>query len=180
MAAVVVLGFTLWLQRVPLREVMATGTQGIKGVVPAMILLGLACTIHTVSVDLGTARFVVQCTEGWLTPQFLPVLMFLACGFVAFSTGTSWGTYAIVIPIAVPLALEFSGGEVSLLLMATFSAVAGGGVFGDHCSPLSDTTILSSFGAASDHIDHVKTQLPYAASAAAIAAVGYLILGAFC
>ena len=82
-------------------------------------------------------------------------------------------------PAPVPLALAFSEGEISALLYATVAAIAGGGVFGDHCSPLSDTTILSSFGAASDHIDHVKTQLPYAAVAAGIALVGYLVLGLF-
>ena len=82
-----------------------------------------------------------------------------------------------MIPIAVPLAFSFTGGDVNILIYATIGAVAGGGVFGDHCSPLSDTTILSSFGAASDHIDHVRTQLPYAASAAAVALIVYLIVG---
>ncbi|MDI9446831.1 MAG: Na+/H+ antiporter NhaC family protein, partial [Planctomycetota bacterium] len=90
---------------------------------------------------------------------------------------TSWGTYALVIPIAVPLAFEFSGGEVDRLVLATVAAVAGGGVFGDHCSPLSDTTILSSFGAACDHMDHVRTQLPYALVAAGISVGLYLLLG---
>ena len=79
--------------------------------------------------------------------------------------------------MAVPLAFNFSGNEVNTLVLATIAAVAGGGVFGDHCSPLSDTTILASCGAASDHIDHVKTQIPYAGVAAIVAALFYLILG---
>jgi len=80
-------------------------------------------------------------------------------------------------PIALPLAFNFTGGEVTTLVYACFAAVAGGGVFGDHCSPLSDTTILASTGAAADHIDHVKTQLPYALICGGVALIGYLILG---
>jgi Na+/H+ antiporter NhaC len=96
---------------------------------------------------------------------------------VSFATGTSWGTFAIIIPVAVPLAFEFSGGEVSTLVLATVAASAGGGVFGDHCSPLSDTTVLSSLGSACDHMDHVKTQLPYALVVAALVSLVYLIMG---
>ena len=120
---------------------------------------------------------IIAVTESWLTPAMLPVITFFVCAFISFSTGTSWGTYAIMIPIAVPLAFAFTGGTVTPLVYASIGAVAGGGVFGDHCSPLSDTTILSSFGAASDHIDHVKTQLPYASVAAFAALVVYLIIG---
>ncbi len=86
---------------------------------------------------------------------------------------------AIVMPIAVPMAFAFSGGAIDTLLFATVGAVAGGGVYGDHCSPLSDTTILSSFGVAFDHIDHVKTQLPYASVAAFLVLVLYFIVGIF-
>ena len=96
---------------------------------------------------------------------------------MAFATGSSWGTFAICMPIALPLAFNASGNEVTTLVAMCFAAVAGGGVFGDHCSPVSDTTILSSMGAASDHIDHVKTQLPYALTVAGLCAVTYLILG---
>ena len=96
---------------------------------------------------------------------------------MAFATGSSWGTFAICMPIALPLAFNMSGGELNPIVVAVFAAVAGGGVFGDHCSPLSDTTILSSMGSASDHLDHVKTQLPYALICGGIAVIGYLILG---
>jgi Na+/H+ antiporter NhaC len=95
----------------------------------------------------------------------------VAC-FIAFATGTSWGTFAIMMAIAVPMAQAM---DVSIPLAV--GAVLGGGVFGDHCSPISDTTIISSMASASDHIDHVKTQLPYALLAGAAAALMYLILG---
>ena len=137
----------------------------------------MAYLINTVSKELGAATFIIKSTESWMSPAVLPLLTFGIAAFISFATGTSWGTYAIIIPIAVPLAFAFSGGEVNTLIYATVGAIAGGGVFGDHCSPLSDTTILSSFGAASDHIDHVKTQLPYAAVAAGVALVIYLIVG---
>ena len=96
---------------------------------------------------------------------------------MAFATGSSWGTFAICMPLALPLAFAFTGNELTILVVAVFAAVAGGGVFGDHCSPLSDTTILSSTGAACDHLDHVKTQLPYALVCGAIALAGYLLVG---
>jgi Na+/H+ antiporter NhaC len=96
---------------------------------------------------------------------------------MAFATGSSWGTFAICMPIALPLAFAYSDGALTTLVCACFAAVAGGGVFGDHCSPVSDTTVLSSTGAASDHIDHVQTQLPYALTCGIIAAILYLIVG---
>ena len=104
-------------------------------------------------------------------------LTFIICGIVSFFTGTSWGTYAIMTPICVPLAFTLTGGAATTLVFATIGAVMGGGCFGDHCSPLSDTTILSSLAAGSDHIDHVKTQLPYALTVAVISAAGYLVMG---
>ena len=96
---------------------------------------------------------------------------------MAFATGSSWSTFAICMPLALPLAFAFTGNELTILVAAVFATVAGGGVFGDHCSPLSDTTILSSTGAACDHLDHVKTQLPYALVCGAIALAGYLLVG---
>lgn len=96
---------------------------------------------------------------------------------MAFATGSSWSTFAICMPLALPLAFAFTGNELTILVVAVFATVAGGGVFGDHCSPLSDTTILSSTGAACDHLDHVKTQLPYALVCGAIALAGYLLVG---
>ena len=168
---------SMLIQGIPMTVIMDTATNGIKGAVPAIMILALAYTIKSLSVEMGTAEFIISITEGFLTPQVLPAIIFLIAAIVAFSTGTSWGTFAITMPIALPLAFNFSGGMVTPLVMASFAAVAGGGVFGDHCSPLSDTTILASTGAAADHIDHVKTQLPYALITGGIALVAYLVIG---
>ena len=164
-------------QGIPLAEITDTAMAGIKGIMPAIIILAFAYALNDLSATLNTADYIISVTESWLTPKVLPVLAFLITGFVAFSTGTSWGTYAIMIPIAVPLAFSFSANELDTVVYATIAAVSGGGVFGDHCSPLSDTSILASTGAASDHIDHVKTQLPYAAIIGGISILLYLAIG---
>jgi Na+/H+ antiporter NhaC len=180
MLATVVLGIVMFLQRVDsLHGLMQSASAGIKGVMPAVLILGFAYAINMVSREMGTAQYVVEVCREWLSPAILPVLVFFISAFVSFATGTSWGTFAIIIPVSVPLAFEFSGGEVSSLVLATVAASAGGGVFGDHCSPLSDTTVLSSLGSACDHMDHVRTQLPYALVAAATTALIYLFLGLF-
>ena len=165
------------IQGIPLAEITDTAMAGIKGIMPAIIILAFAYALNDLSATLNTAAYIISVTESWLTPKVLPVLAFLITGFVAFSTGTSWGTYAIMIPIAVPLAFSFSANELDTVVYATIAAVSGGGVFGDHCSPLSDTSILASTGAASDHIDHVKTQLPYAAIIGGISILLYLAIG---
>ena len=170
-------GIIMRIQGFALNEITSTAMMGIKGIMPAVVILAFAYALNDLSAALNTADYIVSITENWLTPSVLPMLVFLITGFVAFSTGTSWGTYAIMIPIAVPLAFSFSAGELSSVVYATLAAVAGGGVFGDHCSPLSDTSILASTGAASDHIDHVKTQLPYAAIIGVISVAAYLLMG---
>jgi len=178
MLASAVLGLTMWLQRIDsFQGLVQTGLAGIKGVMGAVVILALAYCINTVSREMQTAAYVVELTGDTMSPGLLPVLAFVISGFVAFSTGTSFGTYAIMIPIVVPMAIQFSGGEVGPLTVASFAAVAGGGVFGDHCSPLSDTTVLSSLGSACDHIDHTRTQLPYALVVAGVVCVIYLSIG---
>ena len=172
------LAITMMIQKIDnLQGVMKTVMAGMKGVMPAVTILALAFCINTISRELKTAEYVVSLTEEWLLPNLLPMLTFLLAGLISFSTGTSWGTYAIMIPIAIPLAFQFTGGEVNTLIYGTFAAIAGGGVFGDHCSPLSDTTVLSSLGSACDHIDHVKTQLLYTLITGGIAMVLYLGIG---
>jgi len=173
----VVAGTTMRVQGIPLSDIMGTAMSGIKGVMPAIIILAFAYALNDLSEQLDTAGYIVSQTESWLTPGLLPMLAFLIAGVIAFSTGTSWGTFAIMMPIAVPMAFAFSGNELTPVVFATISAVAGGGVFGDHCSPLSDTSILASTGAASDHIDHVKTQLPYATVVGVISLLIYLLIG---
>jgi Na+/H+ antiporter NhaC len=172
------LAITMMIQKIDnLQGVMKTVMAGMKGVMPAVTILALAFCINTISRELKTAEYVVSLTEEWLLPNLLPMITFLLAGLISFSTGTSWGTYAIMIPIAIPLAFQFTGGEVNTLIYGTFAAIAGGGVFGDHCSPLSDTTVLSSLGSACDHIDHVKTQLLYTLITGGIAMVLYLGIG---
>ena len=175
--ASVMAAIVMRVQGIPLFEITNTAMAGIKGIMPAVIILAFAYALNDLSAALNTAQYIIAVTESWLTPSVLPMLAFLITGFVAFSTGTSWGTYAIMIPIAVPLAFSFSGNELDTVVYATIAAVSGGGVFGDHCSPLSDTSILASTGAASDHIDHVKTQLPYAAIIGVISVLLYLLVG---
>jgi len=178
MLACFVLGVVLWFQRVDtLRGLVQTALAGMKGVMAAVVILALAYCINTLSQDLETARYVMSKTEAWMSPALIPVFAFVISGFISFATGTSFGTYAIMIPIALPLAVQFSGDVMNPLSMATLAAVAGGGVFGDHCSPLSDTTVLSSLGSACDHIDHTRTQLPYAVAVAMVVVVAYLVVG---
>ena len=160
-----------------IREMIQVATEGIKSVVSAMLILSLAYCINAISQSLGTANFVISVTESWMTPATLLALTFAVCAFISFFTGTSWGVYAIMIPMAMPLAFNMAGGVEGSLVYAEIAAVMGGGAFGDHCSPLSDTTILSSLGAGSDHVDHVKTQLPYALSVAVLCLIGYIIIG---
>ena len=174
---VIFMTISMMVQGIPFKEVMDTMMNGIKGALPAVVLLALAYSVNGLSKSMGTANFIISVTEGFLTPHLLPAVIFLVAAVMAFATGSSWGTFAICMPIALPLAFNMSGGELNPIVVAVFAAVAGGGVFGDHCSPLSDTTILSSMGSASDHLDHVKTQLPYALICGGIAVIGYLILG---
>lgn len=174
---IIFMSISMMIQGIPFKEVMQTIQQGIKGAAPAVIILGLAYSINALSKQMGTANYIIGVTEGLLTPALLPAIIFIISAIMAFATGSSWGTFAICMPIALPLAFNLSGGEVTMLVIASFAAVAGGGVFGDHCSPLSDTTVLASSGAGADHIDHVKTQLPYALCCGAVAIVFYLVLG---
>lgn len=146
--------------------------KGISGLMPIALLLLFAFAIGTVCKELQTGQYLADVASQWLSPALVPCLIFLMSSFIAFSTGTSWGTFAIMIAIAVPMAQQM---EVNPII--AIAAALGGGIFGDHCSPISDTTILSSMAAATDHIDHVKTQLPYALIVGAITAFIYLVLG---
>jgi len=146
--------------------------KGISELMPLALLMMLAFSISHVCNSLGTGEYVAGITEGWLSPALLPAIVFILSSFIAFSTGTSWGTFAIMISIAIPMA-DLHGSNLFLVVAATM----GGGVFGDHCSPISDTTIISSMASASDHIDHVRTQLPYALIAGTLTTLVYLLLG---
>ncbi|CAM3937768.1 Na+/H+ antiporter NhaC family protein [Alkalicoccus chagannorensis] len=146
---------------------------GMKSMLPAVYILLFAWTIIEVIDALGTGVYLADQVGGAVHPGFLPVILFLTAGFMAFSTGTSWGTFAIMLPIAGDFAASV---DISLML-PLLAAVLAGSIFGDHCSPISDTTILSSTGAGSHHIDHVWTQLPYAVLTAGASAAAFLLLG---
>ena len=141
---------------------------GVKAMMIAMVILTLAWSLGAVTTDVGTADYLSQLLSGNLPIVLLPAVVFITSGAMAFATGTSWTTMAILIPLVIPLTVSLAGGtgfaDGSLygILLASTSSVLAGAIWGDHCSPISDTTVLSSTAAACDHVDHVRTQLPYA------------------
>jgi len=145
--------------------------KGMGGMIPVVTLLVLAFALGAVVRELGTGAYVASIIGGAASAKVAVGGSFVLASFMAFATGTSWGTFALMVPIAVPLAAAL-GGPLPLYL----AAVLGGGVFGDHCSPISDTTIISSMASASDHMDHVRTQIPYALLGGGIALLFYLIV----
>ena len=159
------------------KEITDSFTDGFKAMVPAILILTFAWSIAGIMGAKGgyldAQAFVQNNLAGSTFPQFLfPCLFFILAGLIAFATGTSWGTFGVLVPIAVTLL----GGSGTLAIM-TVSATLGGAVFGDHVSPISDTTILASAGAQCNHVEHVNTQLPYASLIAGISVVAYLIGG---
>jgi len=159
------------------KESLDAWVAGMKAMFLAMVILTLAWSLGQVTEDLGTAQYVAKIMNDSVPLQVIPVLVFLTSAAMAFATGTSWATMAIMIPLVIPLTVTLGGaegfgvaGEYSILLGAISSALAGA-IFGDHCSPISDTTVLSSTAAACDHVDHVRTQLPYAVVVALVAMV---------
>ena len=154
------------------KEMVDLTMKGIQGLMPLALLMLLAFAIVNVCKNLETGLYVAEITRSWLSPGLVPLVVFLTSCFIAFSTGTSWGTFGIMIAIAIPMSQALGANEVM-----TIAAVLGGGVFGDHCSPISDTTIIASMASASDHIDHVRTQLPYALLVGGISTLLYLGAG---
>jgi Na+/H+ antiporter NhaC len=159
------------------KEGMELAVNGIKAVLPAILILAMAYCINSISKALGAQQYIISLTKSWMSSGLLPVITFITAGLISFFTGTSWGSYAIVTPFSMPIAMNLSGGTISPVVLVTVGAIIGGGLFGDHCSPISDTTCLSSFGAGSDHIDHVTTQLPYALTAAGITVILFFLFG---
>ena len=148
------------------------GFEGMGELLPAVAVIFLSLALGSSLSALGTGAFMASVAADFPVPWLLPAIVFLIAGVTSFATGTSWGTYGILVPIAIPLAL---GADIPPALV--LAAVMGGGVFGDHCSPISDTSIIASFAAGTDHISHVQTQLPYALFGAALASVFYLVAG---
>lgn len=145
--------------------------KGMGGMIPVVSLLVLAFALGSTVRELGTGAYVAGIIGGAASAKIAVAGSFALASFMAFATGTSWGTFALMVPIAVPLAAA-QGGALPLYL----AAVLGGGVFGDHCSPISDTTIISSMASASDHIDHVRTQIPYALLGGVATVALYLVV----
>jgi len=156
-----------------LDEAMETVLDGFGIMLHAVSILVLAWSIGSVADALGTGTYVTNLAEGVVTPTLLPVVILYASAFIAFSIGTSWGTMSLVTPVAVPMAWEIGGADPQMVAVAV-GALFSGAIFGDHCSPISDTTILSSTFAGSDHIDHVRTQIYYAVTVILVATLVYL------
>jgi len=167
-----IVGMIMYVSRqvLSLKDTMENFITGIKAMIPALAILVLAWSIGDVAGMVGTGAFVAEVVSEALPNWIIPFAIFVASAFMAFSTGTSWGTFAIMMPIGVPVALA-----VGLDPAMCIAAVLGGAIFGDHSSPISDTTVLSSTGAGCNHMDHVNTQLPYAIVAAAVSAFGYIL-----
>ncbi|MCK4578768.1 MAG: Na+/H+ antiporter NhaC family protein, partial [Candidatus Marinimicrobia bacterium] len=147
-------------------------------------ILTLARSLQLVTSDLHTADYIFNVTADILNPRLLPAITFIIAALISFSTGTSFGTMAILIPLVIPLAYIVPGNaglpEASqqAIFLGSIGAILSGAIFGDHCSPISDTTVMSSIASGADHIDHVRTQLPYGLTVAGITMlVGYIPAG---
>ncbi|MHC4447469.1 MAG: Na+/H+ antiporter NhaC family protein, partial [Planctomycetota bacterium] len=180
----VAFGLALGQRILSLGESLAAWLGGMRSMMPAMIILLLAWSIADICADLNTSGFMVALLSDHVDPRALPAIVFLLAALTAFATGTSWGTMGILIPLAVPTAwglaqaAGFDPAVVDRILLGSVSSVLAGAIFGDHCSPISDTTVLSSMASGSDHVDHVRTQLPYAVVVAVVAMlVGYIPSG---
>ena len=153
---------SVWLTRaLGFAKSLLAAAGGIRAMALACGILVLAWALGAVCKELDTAAFLIRVLGDWLSPAVIPAAVFVVAALVSFATGTSWGTMAILFPLVVPLAHRLAPGNETILL-GTISSILAGSVWGDHCSPISDTTILSSLATSCDHMDHVKTQLPYA------------------
>jgi len=171
--AIIISSFYYVIKKImTIREIINNTLKGMSGMISMAVLILLAFAIGNLCNELGTGQYVSESLKGIISPKFIPVLLFLTSCFISFSTGTSWGTFAIMIAIAVPIS-----NQIGIDTHVAIAAALGGGLFGDHCSPISDTSVISSMASASDHIDHVKTQLPYALISGVLTAFLYLIIG---
>ncbi len=183
-AYLIVLAGALLSRALSFSESMEYTIKGMYLMVYANAILLLAWSIKSAVDAVGTAEYVVGAAKAaQVSPLIVPLIIFLVSMFISFTTGTSWGTFGIMMPIAIPMAWELAvaqnPGDLGLAYISTYAAIAAvfsGGIFGDHCSPISDTTIMSSMFSGADHIDHVSTQIPYAVLAAGVGIVLYLLL----
>ena len=173
-ASIIVLTLCLLMRRhISVGDYMKAYGSGVKMMSGAILILFFAWTINGVVSDMQTGKYLSSLVAGNISPAFLPAILFVLASAMAFSTGTSWGTFGIMLPIGAAMAMHSDPS----LIIPCLSAVMAGAVCGDHCSPVSDTTILSSTGAQCNHMDHVLSQLPYALLVAAASVIGYLVVG---
>ncbi len=158
---VVALGLSVGSGALSFRKSIDAWMGGMRSMLFAAVILVLAWSLGAVCRDLNTASFLIGAVGDWITPTWIPAMVFVMAALVSFATGTSWGTMAILFPLVVPLAHQIAPGSETILL-GTVSSILAGSVWGDHCSPISDTTVLSSMATSCDHMDHVRTQIPYA------------------
>ena len=185
-SACVVAAVMIIMQKIlSLRETIDAWFAGIRSMLLAILILTLAWSIGAVTNEMQTADYIISLISESIDPRFLPVIVFLVCGLTSFATGTSWGTMAIMFPIVIPLSAavtgmnQYSPADTHLILVGVISSVLAGCVWGDHCSPISDTTILSSMASGCDHIDHVRTQLTYSITVSIVTMLIGDILTAF-
>jgi len=171
------IGLVVFQKILTITQALEALVGGMQSMLVAIIILVLAWSLGGITQELGTGPFLASILADSLPIILLPGLVFFIAALTAFSTGTSWGTMAILFPVVIPLAVVmgagvgFAGGEYYGILLGSISSVMGGAVFGDHCSPISDTTVLSSMSSACDLVDHVRTQLPYALVVAGVALI---------
>ncbi|MDA3862149.1 MAG: Na+/H+ antiporter NhaC family protein [Melioribacteraceae bacterium] len=167
-ASIVAIVMTVSQRILTLQKAVAAWEKGIQSMLVAVIILVFAWGISSVTIDLKTADYIISLLSDAIDPRLLPAIVFIICAAIGFSTGTSWGTMAIVMPIVIPLTYTVGNSfglereSLQIVMYGVISSVLAGSVFGDHCSPIADTTILSSLASKCNHIDHVKSQLPYA------------------
>ncbi|MCR4942698.1 MAG: Na+/H+ antiporter NhaC family protein, partial [Campylobacter sp.] len=181
LATIVAITMGVWRKIFGIREAIETWVKGWKTMIITVVILLLAWSLSSVIKELGTSRYLVDMLSQSTPKIILPAAIFILGSFISFSTGTSYGTMGILMPLAIPLAsavgtnYELVGEAHHAYMIVSISSVLTGAIFGDHCSPISDTTILSSMGAGCSHMDHVSTQMPYALSVGAVAILlGYL------
>lgn len=153
--------FAVFGRVLTLRQAMEAWVAGVRSITLAVMILVLAWSLGEVCQQLQTAQLVIQAIGSWLPASMLPAVVFLIAAGVSFATGTSWGTMGILFPLVVPLANELAPSD-PVVVLSSVASILSGSVWGDHCSPISDTTIMSSMASSCDHVDHVRTQLPYA------------------
>lgn len=144
-----------------LKDACTSTNKAISLIMPIIFMVALAHCLNFISLELGAATYLNHLLIGIVTMDTLPVLAFIIAGAMAFATGSSWGTYAMLFPLMLPLLHQLNNNEINEITYVLVASIVGGGVFGDHASPVSDTSILSSIGAGCDHIDHIVTQAPY-------------------